>query len=286
VDVESEEMRLGLSANVAQNVSSLGGTPCLISIVGKDSAADSLRDLLKTAGVSPEHLIVDDTRPTTRKLRVLSQNHHIVRIDYEKRQFLTASLEDQILARARDVMGAACAVVVQDYAKGVVSERLVQDLAKMARAHGKPILVDPHRSTPIEIYRGVDLIKPNFEEALALTGESADGLRADDGLLRRMGTKLMARLQAKNVVITRGKQGMLLFEGDRTVDLPTYARQVFDVTGAGDTVIAALALGWGAGFGLERSCALANFAAGVVVGKVGCVPCAVDELIAYVESHA
>ena len=285
VEVEKEEARLGLSANVAQNVYSLGGVPMMVSVVGRDATADQLRALLEKSGASPEWLVVDESRPTTRKLRVMVQNHHIVRVDYEQRQFLRPELEDQILARARAAAGEASAIVVQDYAKGVVSERLVQELVKIARSAGKPILVDPNRLTPLSFYRGVDLIKPNYEEALALTGESADVLRADENLLVRMGSTLRQRLQAKNVVITRGKLGMLLFEGERVVDLPTYARQVFDVTGAGDTVIAALALGWGAGFDLEKSCALANFAAGVVVGKVGCVPCTVEELAAYVESH-
>jgi rfaE bifunctional protein kinase chain/domain len=285
VEVETEESRLGLSANVAQNVSSLGGTPLLVSVVGRDSAADQLGELLARAGVQPNLLVRDDSRPTTRKLRVMVQNHHIVRVDYEQRQFLRPELEEQVLARAREAAPAASAIVVQDYAKGVVSERLVQELVKIARAAGTPILVDPNRLTPLAYYRGVDLIKPNYEEAIALTGESADQLHGDSGLMERMGATLRQRLQAKNVVITRGKLGMLLFAGDRVVDLPTYARQVYDVTGAGDTVIAALALGWGAGLDLECACALANFAAGVVVGKVGCVPCSVEELVAYVQAQ-
>ena len=285
VEVENEESRLGLSANVAQNVSSLGGIPILVSAVGSDGAAAQLSALLARSGASPEWLVRDDSRPTTRKLRVMVQNHHIVRVDYEQRQFLRFELEEQILAHARALAPDACAIVVQDYAKGVVSERLVQELVKIARSVRKPILVDPHRATPLDYYRGVDLIKPNYDEALALTGESTDSLRADDGLLERMGDSLRRRLQAKNVVITRGKLGMLLFEGERVVNLPTYARQVFDVTGAGDTVIAALALGWGSGLSLEHAGALANFAAGVVVGKVGCVPCTVDELLAYVDAH-
>ena len=286
VEVESEESRLGLSANVAQNVSSLGGIPVLISVVGRDAASDQLRTLLSLSGVRPEGLIEDDSRPTTRKLRVMVQNHHIVRVDYERRQFLSQALENRLLEQARIAAPSAKAIVVQDYGKGVVSERLVQELVRIARDVGRPILVDPHRATPLSCYRGVDLIKPNFEEALALTGESADVLRGDDGLLHRMGAVLRKKLQVGNVVITRGKLGMLLFEGESVVDLPTYARQVFDVTGAGDTVIAALALGWGSGFGLKQACALANFAAGVVVGKVGCVPCSVQELVAYVEAHA
>lgn len=279
LEVDNEEIRLGLSANVAQNVASLGGVPRLVSVVGKDGTADALRGLLSQSGVSPEHLVVDSSRPTTRKLRVMSQNHHLVRVDYEHRQFMNSEVEQAVLQQVAAVVPHAAAVVIQDYSKGVVSERLVQEVVRLSHAHGKKVLVDPHRATPVGTYRGVDLFKPNYEESLALSGIAADDLRKDPMLIDRVGQKLMEIVGCKQVVLTRGKEGMRLFENDGVVDLPTNAKEVFDVTGAGDTVIAALALGWGSGFTLEQSCALANFAAGVVVGKVGCVPCAVDELL-------
>lgn len=284
VEVAKEESRLGLASNVAQNVSSLGGIPRLISVVGADGAADQLRKLLKAAGVASEHLVIDDARPTTRKLRVMVANHHIVRVDYEQRKFLSRETEDRVIDQVRKTIDGACAVIVQDYAKGVVSERLVQEVVKMAKAKGKKILADPNPKTPIETYRGVDLMTPNFEEAVALTKTINDDKKKDPALVDRLGQKLMDAVGSKQMVITLSKDGMRLFESGDVTDLPTNAKQVFDVTGAGDTVIAALALAWGSGFSLEQSCALANFAAGVVVGKVGCVPCSISELIDAVKS--
>jgi len=279
VEVESEESRLGLAANVAQNVASLGGRARLVAVVGRDAAADSLRSLLKKAGVSPEHLVVDSDRPTTRKLRVMVQNHHIVRVDYEHRKFLSRSVEDAVLEETKKLMGGVCAVIIQDYAKGVISDRLVEEITKMARAKGKKILADPNPKTPLKTYRGVQIMTPNYDEAVALSGLVGDDLRKDPAFLDKIGAKLKEVIGSDDMIITLGKDGMRLFEGGDITNLPTNAKQVFDVTGAGDTVIAALALAWGSGFSLQQSCALANFAAGVVVGKVGCVPCSVPELL-------
>jgi rfaE bifunctional protein kinase chain/domain len=285
VEVENEENRLGLAANVAQNVFSLGGEPILISVVGADAAADQLQALLRKAGVATDHLVVDSSRPTTRKLRVMVQNHHIVRVDYEQKQFLTPALEDEVLRKVKSQIDSVCAVVLQDYAKGVISERLAQEVIRIARTHKKKILADPNRLTPVHYYRGVDMMTPNYDESLALSGVVVDSLRHDSDLLSKIGHSIMKSIESKDLVITRGKEGMRLFEKGHVIDMPTYARQVSDVTGAGDTVIAALALAWGSGFSLENACALANFAAGVVVGKVGCVPCEVEALKDYIVSR-
>jgi D-glycero-beta-D-manno-heptose-7-phosphate kinase len=279
VEVETEETRLGLAANVAQNVASLGGIPRLVAVVGRDAAADQLRALLTRAGVSPDHLVIDKSRPSTRKLRVMVANHHIVRVDYELRQFLHQEVEKEVLARVKDLLPNCVAVIIQDYAKGVISESLVQEIVRLARASGKKVIADPHRTTPLETYNGVDLMTPNFDESVVLSKVPSDDLRRDGQLLDRIGEKLMHAVGASQMVITLGKDGMRLFEDGGVVEMPTNAKQVFDVTGAGDTVVAALALAWGSGFSLEQSCALANFAAGIVVGKVGCVPCGVDELL-------
>ncbi len=284
VEVDSEEARLGLAANVAQNIASLGGVPRLVAVVGKDATADQLRNLLSRSGVSPEHLVVDSSRPTTRKLRVMVQNHHIVRVDYEHRVFVSEAVERAILDQVKALMPKVCSVIIQDYAKGVIGEKLVAEIVRLAKASGKKVLADPHRSTPLETYRGVDLMTPNFDESVALAKFPVDDLRKDPALLNKIGNKLMEVVGSKQMVITLGKDGMRIFEHGDSIDFPTNAKQVFDVTGAGDTVIAALALAWGAGFTLDQSCALANFAAGVVVGKVGCVPCSVEELLEAVQA--
>ena len=283
VEVENVETRLGLSFNVAQNVKALGGEPLLLSVVGSDASAEELKGLAKAQGVSPEHLVVDAARPTTRKLRVMVQNHHIVRVDYERVQYISAPVEQQILARAKGLVADACAVIVQDYAKGVITESLVRAVVEVAHAAGKKVLVDPNPKTPVGYYRGCDVMTPNYNESLALSGIAVNELRPASDLLNQIGRKLMAQVSAPQMVITLSEKGMRLFEGDRFFDMPTFAQQVADVTGAGDTVVAALALGWGAGFSLEQACALSNLAAGVVVGKVGCVPCPVDELKAFAQ---
>jgi rfaE bifunctional protein kinase chain/domain len=212
------------------------------------------------------------------------QNHHIVRVDYEHRQFISPEIESAVLAEVRERMDQSVAVIIQDYAKGVIGERLVREIVTIAKALGKKVLADPHRTTPLSTYRGVDLMTPNFEESLALSGLVVDDLRKDSALIDRIGSKLMEVVGSQQMVITLSKDGLRLFESGGIVDLPTNAKQVFDVTGAGDTVIAALALAWGTGFSLEQSCALANFAAGVVVGKVGCVPCSIAELRSAIQS--
>jgi D-glycero-beta-D-manno-heptose-7-phosphate kinase len=279
VEVDSEESRLGLAANVAQNIVSLGGVARLVAVVGQDGTANQLRSLLSKSGVSPEHLVADPTRSTTRKLRVMVQNHHIVRVDYEHRQFVGPEVEAEIIRHVEQSISSSAAVVIQDYAKGVVTETLVSEIVRISRAHGKKVLVDPHRTTPIETYNGVDLLKANYDESVALSGMSVDGIRKDPELVEKVGRRIMDVIGAEQMVVTLGKEGMRIFEKGRSIDFPTNAKQVFDVTGAGDTVIAALALCWGSGFTLEQSCALANFAAGVVVGKIGCVPCTVEELL-------
>lgn len=282
VEVEREEARLGLAANVAQNISGLGGIPRLISVIGQDSGAEQLKQLLRSSDVPIDHLVTDPSRPTTRKLRVMVQNHHIVRVDYEQRKFLAPSIEADVVTKLKAALQSpkVVALIVQDYAKGVISESLVRTCVELARARGIRILADPYRSTPLATYKGVELMTPNNDESVALSGVGADELRASDDTLNQIGRVLMDEIGSKTMVITRGKDGMRVFENGKVVDLPTNAKQVFDVTGAGDTVIAAIALAWGSGFSLVEACALSNIAAGVVVGKIGCVPCRREELLA------
>lgn len=283
VEVETQEFRLGLAANVAQNISSLGGTPILISVVGADKAAQDLKTLLEKSNVSAQNLVLAQDRPTTHKARVMVQNHHIVRVDYERKQFLDSNTENAIINLFQTHIDSAVAVIIQDYAKGVLSKELIQKLVQIAHQKNKKVLADPNRSTPLDYYRGVDLMTPNLDESIALTQMTTDQLRPDEKLIEKMGFKLMKDLESPQMVITRGKDGMSLFENLSITEMPTFARQVSDVTGAGDTVIAAMALAWGSGFNLEQSCAISNFAAGYVVGKIGCVSCSQQNLLDYLE---
>lgn len=284
LEVDGEDLRLGLAANVAQNVKSLGGEPLLISVVGEDSGAALLKDLFHKAGVGTDLLVVDRARPTTRKTRVMAKHHHLVRVDREVRKFLSASTEEKIYKAAENKIKDCDAVVIEDYAKGVVSQGLIQKIVKLAHQHGKKVLVDPHQTNSGDFYAGVDLVKPNFSEAVALSGLDYDELRDDPNKLIDLGRAVQKRTGAKEVIMTRGKDGMIIFSEDQMVQVPTFARQVFDVTGAGDTVIAALTLGVVSGLNLTEACILANYAAGVVVGQVGCVPCTIKELQDYIQN--
>ncbi|MCB0363069.1 MAG: D-glycero-beta-D-manno-heptose-7-phosphate kinase [Bdellovibrionales bacterium] len=283
LEVVNEDQRLGLATNVAQNIAGLGGIPLLVGIVGRDEACDSLKRLLELAQVPTDYLVYDLERPTTRKTRIMSGHHHLVRVDYEHRRFLSKQVEEQLLLQVRQLIHQADGVILEDYAKGVVSENCAQALVKMCHEAHKPLIVDPHRQTPAGFYRGATLMTPNRDEAYELAGLDVEGLHEGPGTLCAVGETLLNKLSLQHLVITQGKQGMSLFTEGELINLPTYARQVFDVTGAGDTVIATLALAWVSGFSLVEACVLSNYAAGVVVSKVGCVPCLTSELIEYMD---
>lgn len=280
VEVESEDLRLGLAANVAQNIRSLGGEPRLISVIGADTGAALLKGLFSKAEVSTSGLVLDETRPTTRKARIMAKHHHIVRVDHETRQALSAATEARVLTCFEKEIQDCAAVIIEDYAKGFVTPTLFQNVVRIAHDLKKPVYVDPHQTRSGDDYKGCDLIKPNFDESVALSGLNADDIRHNPNKVAEVGQTLQKKTGAKQIVMTRGKDGMTIFSGDRMVQVPTFARQVFDVTGAGDTVIAALSLGLVSGLDLEEACVLANFAAGVVVAQVGCVPCTAAELSA------
>ena len=279
LEVEQEDQRLGLAANVAQNIASLGGTPVLFSVVGEDRSREQLSEMLKAACVSTDWLVADSERPTTRKLRVMAEHHHLVRVDYEKKKYLSEKVESQLLKNFESELPGLDAVIIEDYAKGVLSENVCQQVIQKSRAAGKKVMVDPHPGTPPAFYKGATIMTPNKDEAFRLSGLNLDDLRETEDSLLKVGEALLELIQSEEIIITRGKQGMTIFEKGEAIHLPTVAKQVFDVTGAGDTVIAALALAWASGWSLVDSCSLANLAAGVVVSKVGCVPCYRDDLV-------
>lgn len=283
LEVQNQDSRLGLAANVAQNVASLGGTALLVAVVGQDAAADELRARLRAAEVSPEHLIVDSGRPTTRKLRVMSGPHHIVRVDYELKRYISSEVERRLVEKVKSLLPSSSGVIVEDYAKGALSESSLQAVIAAAHVAGKKVYVDPNRSTPASFYSGADVITPNRDEAVALSGLDYNELRANPNFILEVGQALRSRMKVENIVITRGKEGMSVIGASEAVHMPTFARQVFDVTGAGDTVIAALAMALAGGFTLPEACVFGNLAAGVVVGKIGCVPCTRAEVLDYID---
>lgn len=285
IEVESEYKSLGLAANVALNVNTLGAEAYLVSVVGKDVGAELVRGLCQELTVKTEHFVADSKRPTTRKTRMMSGPHHIVRVDHEVRKYVSQDIEEQVFAQAEALIDRVDIVILEDYAKGVVTKSLVQKLVGLCKAHKKKLLVDPHRDNNAEFYHGVDLIKPNYDESLALAGLKYEDFKDNPNKINEVGQILKQKTGAKEVVLTRGKDGMSIFDSSGVLEVPTYAKKVFDVTGAGDTVIAALAVSLSSGLSLQESCILANHAAGVVVAKVGCVPCQSQELIDAIESE-
>lgn len=278
VEVTKRDFRVGLAANVAQNVSSLTGDAHMLAVVGADEASNQLQSLLKSNGTNSIDFVIEKDRPTTRKVRVMSGQHHIVRVDYEVKQFVKETTENEIMKRLEKGLDSAAGVIIQDYGKGILSEGLCQKIIERSHAAKKLVAVDPHRTTPVRYYRGADLIKPNKEEAFLLSGLQLDDLRQNPNSIYEVAGAIQKQTGAANLVITMGGDGVLICNGSQFTRVPTASRQVFDVTGAGDTFIAALTLAWWSGFDLPTSACMANAAAGVVIGKIGSVPCSLDEL--------
>lgn len=282
VEVTERSERLGLAANVAQNLSSLGAQVTLLSLCGKDEDGERIQDLIESAGITQSVLIEDESRPTLRKVRVLAGKQHIVRVDFEK----THGVSDQVGRRFKqtlvDLLPECDGVIIQDYGKGLLNPEIMSFVAN-ARELGKPVYVDPSRLSPLKLYRGTTLLSPNVAEAVMLCGLSRHERRihgSDDEGLWRMAQQILTKTEAEHVVITCGPHGMVsATRGDSDLKrIPTYAKEVFDVTGAGDTVIAVLALTQVLGQSLAESMRMANAAAGIVVGRVGTASVTPDEL--------
>ena len=279
IEVATEDKRAGLAANVAQNISALKAKPSLLGVVGDDASAKTLEKILNDQGVKELKWVKDGDRPTTRKVRVMSGQHHMVRVDFEKKSFLSQAAENELIKILETSLTTANVLVLQDYGKGVLSEVLCQGAIALAKQNDVPVLVDPHRTTPISYYRGADLIKPNKDESLILSGLNLDELRMGPDTMIEVGQSLIEKAQSKSLAITMGSEGVLIFgEDGKITRVPTESRQVFDVTGAGDTFIAAFSLAIASKMPLVKAAILANAASGVVVGKVGCHPCFPNEL--------
>jgi D-glycero-beta-D-manno-heptose-7-phosphate kinase len=264
----------GGAANTAANVVGLGGQALLGGVVGPDEHASRLSTALGQAGVDPRGLVVEDGRLTTAKTRIVAHSQQIARVDCEHRASLAPATEDALLRWVEEAMPRADACVLSDYAKGVVSHRLARQVIEMARRARRPVVVDP-KGTDYAKYRGATVVKPNLHEVQQVVNRTVEG-EAD---LLVAGADLLGALGEGALLITRGALGMSLFRGDRPpMHISSAARAVFDVTGAGDTVVATLALALGVGAPLEQAARLANYAAGVVVSKVGTTPVTLEEV--------
>ncbi len=274
VDVQRESTSLGGAGNVAANLAALGAEPVLVGVMGDDEHGRRMLEAFAERGVNTRALVRDPGRPTTFKTRILAQNQQVVRADWESR----ADIEGGTLSAVLDMLGRELprcdALVVSDYGKGVVTRAVLERAIGMARAQGIPTAVDPKESH-LDAYRGVSILTPNQHEAGYVMGRRI----TDEKSLLEVGWALQERLDVECALITRGAEGMSLFErGGRYTHLPTVAREVFDVTGAGDTVVSVVALALATGADYPEACYLANHAAGIVIREVGTACCSPAEL--------
>ncbi len=275
VNVTRENLLLGGATNVVNNIHALGGDVSVCGVIGHDDAGNRLLSLLGKQGIRTDGLIVDSGRPTTIKTRIIAHSQQVVRFDRETKDRIERDTHRRIFEFVKQqVLDGIDAVVISDYSKGVVTKDLVRDIVRLSRKNGLIVSVDP-KVNHFGMYSGVTILTPNINEASI--GAKID--IEDEGSLLRAGALLLRQLKCDAVLITRGEHGMSLFErGGKITHIPTMAREVFDVTGAGDTVISTLTLAMAAGANMVDAARIANYAAGIVVGVVGTATVRPEEL--------
>ncbi len=272
VHVRRESMVLGGAGNVVRNVVALGGGCSFCSVVGDDTAAQRVAEALEKLGVQAGGLVVVPGRPTTRKTRVIARSQQVVRFDRETETLIPAAAARRLVAAIDDALTGVAGAVLEDYGKGTLAPGVIGAAMRRFRAREIPVAVDP--KTALSPYRGAALLKPNLREAEILSGLT---IRSDEDLAKAA-ARLRRRTGGAVVIVTRGGDGMTLFEGEAPLHVRTVQREVFDVQGAGDTTIAALWLARLAGATLLEAAVIANAAAGVVVSKVGTATAGPEEV--------
>ncbi len=282
VEVESQSTRLGGAANVANNVSSLGGIPIMIGVIGNDDGGHLLKKLVEEFRFPTSGLVVDTARPTTIKTRVIAHHQHVVRIDHEVKEDISESIQGQILEVLKSELSTLDAIILEDYNKGVIVRDLIKEIVALARSKEVIVTVDPKFNNFFE-YKQVTVFKPNRKES-----EEALGRRLNTrAAVEQAGRDILRNLNAENILLTLGEEGVSLFERSGSVThVSTHAKKVADVSGAGDTVISTLTMCLAAGAGIKEASSLANIAGGVVCGEVGIVPIGKQSLLnAIAEQH-
>ena len=268
LEVEEEFFRFGGAANVALNISTLGGIPIPIGVIGDDNNGAIFSSLLNDSKISENGIIIDDTRPTTTKTRVIADSQHVVRIDKESKEYLNSKMEGKIFDYVKKNINDLDGIILQDYNKGVLTELLITKIVNESNEMNKLITVDP-KFENFWSYKNVTVFKPNrkeVEEKLGLKITSSEDVSF-------AGSKLLEKLNVQYVLLTLGEEGIAVFEkGKEEKRMPTKARKVADVSGAGDTVISTLTLSLAAGADILEASYLANYAGGIVCGEVGIVP--------------
>ena len=280
VEVHRESSYPGGAANVARNLRSFTDSVTMLGVTGADAAGERLTALLKEEGISVEGLFSDSSAPTIVKTRIIAQRQQVVRVDRERRT-ITGSSRNDILDKARALVAQADAVLFEDYGKGFLDQPFVDAVLKAASTHGTLVTCDPNPKNPLE-WPGIATIKPNRSEAFAAAGipltPPVNPVETDSSLME-VGRTLLERWDAGAVLITLSEQGMILFRKDHPpYHTPTRAREIYDVSGAGDTVISLYTLSLASGATPEEAAEIANHAAGIVVGKLGTATCSREEL--------
>jgi len=263
VEVTGEDFLLGGASNVANNIVALGGHVTIVGLAGKDRAGDVLMKMLDEKGIQCEGVITF-SGPTTVKTRVIAHNQQVVRFDREDKEKVDGNVLRRLLEYICSAVPNHDAVIISDYKKGVISSKLIKTVLKHSRTENIFVSVDP-KVGHFHFYKNVSLITPNVTEASIASGIEI----RDEKSLISAGKALLKKISCEAALITRGEHGMSLFKGNKVVHIPTVARDVYDVTGAGDTVIAAFSIAYVAGASMEEAAVIANHAAGIVVGEVG-----------------
>lgn len=278
VVVAEETYRLGGAANAAANICSLGAKVSLISVIGSDKNGDILSQKLLDMGADVKSIIRDDSRSTIVKTRVIAHHQHVVRIDREVKDEIKGDVREKVIAYAKKAIPDVDAVLISDYDKGVISKPVLEAVISCGREYGKLVVIDP-KMRNFWSYTGATAVTPNLKEACTAVNMTVE---SEEDIIN-IGNRILRDLNLQALLITRGENGMTLFQGDAgAMHIPAVAREVFDVTGAGDTVIAVFTLSLAAGADFALAAKISNYAAGIVVGHIGTGCVKPDELLAVV----
>ena len=276
VNVKNESTTLGGAANVAQNLVALGASVTLAGIVGDDAFASQLKEIMAQEGLATDAIVTDKHRPTTVKTRVLAGSHQLVRVDREVTDALSAELEEELVNKLSHYIDNADIVLFSDYGKGLFSAGLTHRLIKQAKSKYKKVIVDP-KGLDYAKYKGAFIIKPNRKE-LSEAAKTGSIKTVED--LQRAAKVIFKQTEAEYLVVTLSEEGMVIVDEIGYQILPVKATAVFDVTGAGDTVLATMAYFIASGLNIEEACELANHAAAIVIRRVGSATTTIEEIIA------
>lgn len=272
VNVQRESYMPGGALNVANNIRTLGGTVYPCGVVGRDLEGRMLVKTIRREGIETGGVIYDESRRTTLKTRIIAHSQQVVRFDREKAEDISREDRARIMKFIQSVIGKTDVIIVEDYGKGVIQPPLLEELLRLARKHKIPVVVDP-KEKHFSYYKGATSITPNRKEAYGAIENSASMS------LKELGSRLLQKLELESVLITLGEDGMALFEKDGSMtQIPTAAREVYDVSGAGDTVISVFSMALAVGAKMKDAARIANIAAGIVVGKLGTATVSPEEL--------